>query len=80
MEKILNAVVVVDAPLENRIKWLQQRNNLSREEIEKRIQSQMPAQQKVQMADYVIENTSDLSALYEKVEALYNWLVKKSSI
>lgn len=79
MEKILNAVIVVDAPFEKRIEWIQQRNNFTRDEIVKRIESQMPAEEKIQLADYVIHNDSDLDALKSKVEILVNWLVKKST-
>lgn len=79
MEKILNAVIVVDAPFEKRIEWLQKRNDFSREEIVKRIESQMPVEDKVQLADYVVYNDSDLNALKNKVEILSNWLFEKSA-
>lgn len=79
MEEILNAVIVVDAPFEKRIEWLQKRNDFSREEIVKRIESQMPVEDKVQLADYVIYNDSDLDALKNKVEILSNWLFEKSA-
>lgn len=80
MEKILNAVVVVDAPFEKRIEWIQKRNNFARDEIVKRIESQMPVEDKIQSADYVIYNNSDLDALKNKVETLVDWLLEKSAV
>ncbi|MFQ6116253.1 MAG: dephospho-CoA kinase, partial [bacterium] len=77
MDRMLDAVVVVSAPLEKRIKWLQKRNNVSGEEILKRIDSQMPLAEKVKRADYVIENDGSLSDLEKKVDLLYKWLQKQ---
>lgn len=74
MEQILDAVVVVNAPLENRIRWIQKRNNFSEEEILERINSQMPISEKVKRADYVLENEGSLTDLAKQVDALYDWL------
>ncbi|HEX9652637.1 MAG TPA: dephospho-CoA kinase [bacterium] len=79
MDKILNAVVVVSAPLEKRIAWIRKRNRLSREEILKRIQSQMPLSEQVQRAHYVIENDGSLRDLADKVDSLYRWLLERLS-
>ena len=77
MERILNAVVVVTAPIEKRIEWIKSRDGFSQEEILKRINSQMPLEEKIKRADYVIENDGALSDLAEKVDELYNWLSSK---
>ncbi len=77
MQKILNAVVVVTAPLEKRIQWLQKRNNFSRAEIQQRIESQMPLTEKAAQADYVIENDSNLAELKKRVIQFYLWLQSK---
>ncbi|MFQ5824568.1 MAG: dephospho-CoA kinase [bacterium] len=77
MDKMLGAVVVVSAPLEKRIKWLQERNRLSKEEILKRMNSQMPLVDKIRRADYVIENDGSLTDLAKKVDLLYKWLRKQ---
>jgi dephospho-CoA kinase len=75
MEKMLDAVVVVTAPLEKRLQWLEQRDRLPRQTILQRVNAQMPIAEKIQRADYVIENDGSLTELADKVEALYNWLV-----
>ena len=74
MDEMLDAIVVVSAPLEKRIQWIQERNNLSREEILKRINSQIPLEEKVKRADYVIENDGTLEDLDKKVNLFYQWL------
>ena len=77
MERILNEVVVVTAAMEKRIDWIQSRDGFSQEEILKRINSQMPLEEKIKHADYVIENDGALSDLAEKVDELYYWLSSK---
>ena len=77
MERILNAVVVVTAPMEKRIEWIKSRDGFSQEEILKRVNSQMPLEEKIKHADSVIENDGALSDLAEKVDELYNWLSSK---
>jgi len=74
MEKILDAVVVVTAPLERRIDWIAGRDQLSQSDIRKRIDSQMPISEKVKRADYVIENKGTIADLETQVEELYRWL------
>ena len=77
MERILNVVIVVTAPIKKRIEWIKSRDGFSQEEIHKRINSQMPLEEKIKRADYVIENDSALSDLTEKVDVLYDWLSSK---
>jgi len=77
MERILNAVIVVTAPMKKRIEWIKSRDGFSQEEILKRINSQMPLEEKIKRADYVIDNDHALSDLAEKVDELYNWLSSK---
>jgi len=74
MEQMLDKVVVVSAPLQKRVKWLQKRNHFSQTEIQKRIDSQMPLSEKVNRADYIIDNEGTLIKLSKKVDALYDWL------
>ena len=76
MEQMLDAVVVVTAPLDKRIAWLQQRNQLTRAEVEKRMQAQMPVAEKIKRADYVLENDGSLDQLRARVHALLDWLQK----
>ena len=74
MDEMLDFVVVVDAPVAKRTKWLQLRNKLSDAEVQNRMQSQMPVEQKRERADYIIENDGNLEKLAQKVDKFYNWL------
>ncbi len=73
----MDVLVVVYAPLAERIKRIRRRNGLSAEEALMRINAQMPLEEKMRLADYVIENTGSLLALRRKVRALYSWLLER---
>ena len=74
---MLDAVVVVDAPLGHRMQWIRERNHLTVAEATKRIDSQMPVEQKVARADYVLLNNGSLIDLSRKVDELHLWLLAK---
>jgi len=53
---------------------IRERSALSDEEIEARIASQMPLEEKVRYADYVIDNSGDLDATRLQVERIFREL------
>jgi dephospho-CoA kinase len=53
------------------------RDSLSKGDALKRYQAQMPIKQKVKMADWVINNSSDLKHLELEVDKVFN-LISKS--
>ena len=61
-----NWVVICD--LEERIKRVQARDNASREEIIARINNQMSDDEKMQLADRVIDNSTDITDLYFQLD------------
>ncbi|AWN23319.1 dephospho-CoA kinase [Deinococcus irradiatisoli] len=67
---LFEAVLLVDAPLETRVQRVMARDGLSREAVLARDAAQMPAEQKRQLADAVIENAGDEAALGAQLEAL----------
>jgi dephospho-CoA kinase len=67
----LRPVILVYAPLEVQIERLMKRDGLSREECEKRIRAQMPIEEKKKLADYIIDNSSDISKTKRQVEEVY---------
>jgi dephospho-CoA kinase len=67
-------IVVVYAPKEQQIKRLKERNNLSMQEIQKRLDAQLPIEKKCKMADWVVDNSKDLKSLEEEIQSLYKWL------
>ncbi|RMG68274.1 MAG: dephospho-CoA kinase [Calditrichaeota bacterium] len=71
LEHMFDAIVVVTSRLKDRIRRLRDRDGLSEREIMKRIQSQIPVQEKTRWADYVIRNNGTLEDLRHHVEGVY---------
>lgn len=61
---------VIDVDDETRIKRIMARDGLNREDIEKRISSQMTREEKNSRADVILDNTGDLQLLYQQIEEL----------
>ncbi len=74
----LDALVVVYAPRNERIARIRRRDGLSEQEIVARIAAQMPLEEKLRLADFVVYNTGSVWALRRKVRALYAWLQERS--
>jgi dephospho-CoA kinase len=69
-EKIFDATILVDAPLEDRIARVQARDGLTREAILARDATQMPASKKRLRATYILENDGDLVHLERQLVAV----------
>ena len=63
-----DATILVSAPVELRLQRVVSRDGLSIQEIEKRIQTQWPDEQKKLLADFIIEN--DGRAILKQIEAV----------
>ncbi len=63
-----DAVIVVTSRAETQQQRIQKRNLWSADEIKNRLKNQLPLASKIQKADYVIHNDSDLEALKLAVE------------
>ena len=74
--KTLDKIIVVSSPIELRIERVMLRDKISREEVLKRINSQMPQEEKEKMADFVINNT-DIDNLEKQVIQLHNFILEK---
>ena len=72
-EKEFDAVVVVACPREMQLQRLMERNKLSKEDAEKRLAAQLPIDQKVKKATYVINNVGS----FEDTNAQVDDLIKK---
>lgn len=71
----LDAIIYVTAPLETRVNRVCARDGLSREEVLARVARQWPEEQKIPLADFVIENDgrpldAQIDAAIEYVEKL----------
>jgi dephospho-CoA kinase len=75
----MDLMVVVNAPLEKRIAWVMQRDGVDKAAVEQRLANQMPLEEKVKRANYVVENTGDLTLLDKEVDRLIAWLKQRMS-
>ena len=70
MEALFDTVWVVRADRETQIQRLFERDGLSREQAERRIDSQMPLDEKIRRADAVIDTSGTLEQTRQQVDAL----------
>jgi len=70
----VNKVIVIACDEETQIHRIMAQNTFSREDAQRRLQQQMPLEEKIKIADYVLHNDSGLSELKEKVEVLFHQL------
>ena len=66
-EVLFDKVILIAVDDEIRLKRLMKRDNSTKEEAQKRINSQMRQEEKLKLADYVIFNNSDLITLEGEV-------------
>ena len=69
-----DAVAVVSCRPEQQRERLRSRNNLTEQEINDRLAAQLPLRDKVSKADFVIDNSGDISHLQSEVDRFLTWL------
>jgi dephospho-CoA kinase len=70
LSKSTDEIWVIDADDETRICRIMARDGLQREEILKRIESQMTREEKNSRADVILDNTGEPEALYRQIDEL----------
>jgi len=70
-QSLVDKVLVVTSSFETQIRRIKETTNLSLEELEGIMQAQLPQEEKVKRADYVIENEGSLDELESKVKKLW---------
>lgn len=63
-------IIVVVANEETRIKRVMTRSNLSEDSVKKRIEKQMPVENYIKLADFIIKNNSSMEDLVEKINEI----------
>lgn len=76
-EKEFDAIVVVACPRDMQIARMMERNRLSREDAERRLNAQLPIEQKVKKATHVIKTDGTFEQTNEQVDALIEKLKSK---
>ncbi|HCJ66077.1 MAG TPA: dephospho-CoA kinase, partial [Elusimicrobia bacterium] len=69
---LVDKIIVVFVPKKIQLKRLMKRNQINKKEAEQRISSQWDIRKKVKSADFVINNTNNLSSLRKQVEIIWN--------
>lgn len=72
MDKILDYVIVIDAAEDVRIRRVQRRDGVRRQDVERRIGSQMPVAKKLARADFVVKNEGTVADLKKAVRFFIN--------
>ena len=76
--KITDRVIVIHSNEELQIQRVVKRSAESRESVKKRLEQQMPLEEKLKYADYILYNESDQKYLKKQVLFLYLELLKLS--
>jgi dephospho-CoA kinase len=72
----IDAVLVVDAPDEVRFQRLVTSRAMNPLDARQRMASQMPREERLELADYLIDNSGDRSALEQAVEEAWEWILE----
>ena len=75
----VDLVIVVYATRELQIKRLMARDGISRQEAMKRIDTQLPLEEKVSSAHYIINNTGSVEETEEQVIRFYQVIREKET-
>ncbi|TBR17155.1 dephospho-CoA kinase [bacterium] len=76
LDKAVDKIVVVTASLRSQVLRLKKRAHLEREDILKRIKSQIPLSAKVRVADFIIDNNGKLEKTKKEIQNLRRSLWK----
>jgi dephospho-CoA kinase len=74
----VDKVVVVSASEQTQLRRLEEKG-MSREDAQNRIRSQLPLEEKIKSADFVINNDGPLEETKKQVEEIYSLLRKRES-
>lgn len=66
--KMVDEVWVIDLPIHLQIERVKKRDQLSESEISKRIQSQLPREERKKYADVIIDNSGSVEDLYQEID------------
>jgi dephospho-CoA kinase len=70
----LDGVLVVDLDAEIAVKRLVEQRNMSADDARARIAKQATREQRLAIADHVIDNSGDRNALTQKIETAWSWI------
>ncbi len=77
--KMLDKLIVVTAPVSKRMERITKRDNVSKTDIQARMNNQLEESEKIKLADYVITNDKDIAHLEAQVIKIHHELLKLAS-
>ena len=77
--KALDKLIVVVAPLNTRIQRVTERDKVDEAEIIARVKNQLPEEEKVKLADFVITNNATLEELEQQVLKIHEKMIEENS-
>ena len=77
--KALDKLIVVTAPLNVRVARVTERDKTSEEEIMARVNNQLPEEEKVKLADFVVTNNAGLEELEQQVLKIHQKMIEENS-
>lgn len=77
IDRLMDKIIVVYLDEEEQLKRLIKRNNLSKKEALQKIKSQIPLKEKIEIADYVIDNSNSLDKTREQVKKIWENLISR---
>ncbi|NBI28306.1 dephospho-CoA kinase [Chengkuizengella marina] len=77
LQELFSSVVLVYVPESIQLERLMNRNQLSLEEAKKRIEAQMPIENKKKLADFIIDNSKSIEHTEKQVEQFWEDIFMK---
>ncbi len=69
-----NPLIVVSCPIDIQLTRLMKRNSLTRDEAMARISSQIPTEEKIKFADFVIDSSDTIESSIKQTETIIGYL------
>lgn len=79
LQYLFDKLLVIYVPAEVQIERLAKRDGISREEAANILKAQLPIDEKLQFADFVVDNTKDLVSTRTQIETVWKELQKRGS-
>ncbi|WP_339668741.1 dephospho-CoA kinase [Dasania marina] len=70
-QQLCDRILVIDVPAALQLQRASNRDNNNSEQIQRIIDSQIPRQERLKLADDVIDNSDDVAALQQKIDTLH---------
>jgi len=75
IEQMFDAIIVVDAPIMERIKRVKERDKMTQRQFKERADKQIPLTDKTKWADFVIQNAGTIEELEKNSRKVYSGLI-----